>query len=113
MTDNVLQDVFQAGIQDASIRNHLALQAGRLNSLPLSCQWTSLCSRVKERARTARAKTVRAWTVSGKTKGKGSKDKAEYKSSSHDACTEQFNWCDESAGIDERLTSRMMNFTVQ
>ena len=35
------------------------------------CQWTFLCSRVKERARTARAKT----------KGKDGKDEAESKSS--------------------------------
>ena len=32
VTDNVRQDVFQAGIKDASIRDHLALHAGRLNS---------------------------------------------------------------------------------
>ena len=33
VTDNVRQAVFQAGIKDASIRDHLALHAGRLNSL--------------------------------------------------------------------------------
>ena len=32
VTDNVRQVVFQAGIKDASIRDHLALHAGRLNS---------------------------------------------------------------------------------
>ena len=32
VTDNVWQAVFQAGIKDAAIRDHLALHAGRLNS---------------------------------------------------------------------------------
>ena len=32
VTDNVRQAVFQAGIKDAAIRDHLALHAGRLNS---------------------------------------------------------------------------------
>ena len=32
VTDNVRQAVFQAGVKDASIRDHLALHAGRLNS---------------------------------------------------------------------------------
>ena len=32
VTDNVRQAVLQAGIKDASIRDHLALHAGRLNS---------------------------------------------------------------------------------
>ena len=31
VTDNVRQAVFQAGIKDASMRDHLALHAGRLN----------------------------------------------------------------------------------
>ena len=33
VTDNDRQAVFQAGTKDASIRDHLALHAGRLNSL--------------------------------------------------------------------------------
>ena len=69
VTDNVRQAVFQAGIKGASIRDHLALLAGRLNSFDEMATEVSTVararnsSRVKERARTARAKTVRARTV--------------------------------------------------
>ena len=82
VTDNVRQAVFQAGIKDVSIRDHLALHAGRLNSLyEMAAEvstvartrnendivpMASLCSRVKEMERTARAKTTRARTVRGR-----------------------------------------------
>ena len=62
MTDNVRQAVFQAGIKDAAIRDHLALHSIRwlLRYRPLPgpaarmmlCQWMSLCSRARaEKAR--------------------------------------------------------------
>ena len=38
VTDNVRQAVFQAGITDSSIRDHLALHAGRLNSFDKMAQ---------------------------------------------------------------------------
>ena len=45
VTDNVRQAVFQAGIKDAAIRDHLALHAGRLNSFDKMATEVSTVSR--------------------------------------------------------------------
>ena len=66
--DNVRQAVFQAGIKDAAIRDHLALHAGRLNS------FDKMATEVSTLARTRSENDVVAMDVSV-LKGKGGKGK--------------------------------------
>ena len=47
VTDNVRQAVFQAGIKDAAIRDHLALHAGRLNSFDKMATEVSTVARTR------------------------------------------------------------------
>ena len=47
VTDNVRQAVFQAGIKDAAIRDHLALHAGRLNSFDKMAAEVSTVARTR------------------------------------------------------------------
>ena len=47
MTDNVRQAVFQAGIKDAAIRDHLALHAGRLDSFDKMAAEVSTVARTR------------------------------------------------------------------
>ena len=68
MTDNVRQAVFQAGIKDAAIRDHLALHAGRLNS------FDKMSTEVSTVARTRNENDVVPMDVSV-LKGKGGKGK--------------------------------------
>ena len=68
MTDNVRQAVFQAGIKDAAIRDHLALHAGRLNS------FDKMAAEVSTVARTRSENDVVPMDVSV-IKGKGGKGK--------------------------------------
>ena len=48
MTDNVRQAVFQAGTKDASIRDHLALDAGGLNSFDKMATEVSTVARTRK-----------------------------------------------------------------
>ena len=48
VTDNVRQAVFQAGIKDASIRDHLALHAGRLNFFEKMATEVSMVARTRK-----------------------------------------------------------------
>ena len=68
VTDNVRQAVFQAGIKDAAIRDHLALHAGRLNS------FDKMAAEVSTVARTRSENDVVPMDVSV-IKGKGGKGK--------------------------------------
>ena len=68
VTDNVRQAVFQAGIKDAAIRDHLALHAGRLNS------FDKMAAEVSTVARTRSENDVVPMDVSV-LKGKGGKGK--------------------------------------
>ena len=68
VTDNVRQAVFQAGIKDAAIRDHLALHAGRLNS------FDKMAAEVSTVARTRSENDVVPMDVSV-MKGKGGKGK--------------------------------------
>ena len=68
VTDNVRQGVFQAGIKDAAIRDHLALHAGRLNS------FDKMAAEVSTVARTRSEDDVVPMDVSV-LKGKGGKGK--------------------------------------
>ena len=68
VTDNVRQAVFQAGIKDAAIRDHLALHAGRLNS------FDKMATEVSTVARTRSENDVVPMDVSV-LKGKGGKGK--------------------------------------
>ena len=68
VTDNVRQAVFQAGIKDAAIRDHLALHAGRLNS------FDKMATEVSTVARNRSENDVVPMDVSV-LKGKGGKDK--------------------------------------
>ena len=69
VTDNVRQAVFQAGIKDAAIRDHLALHAGRLNS------FDKMAAEVSTVARTRSENDVVPMDVSViKGKGKDGKD---------------------------------------
>ena len=47
MTDNVRQAVFQAGIKDAAVRDHLALHAGRLNTFDKMAAEVSTVARTR------------------------------------------------------------------
>ena len=70
VTDNVRQAVFQAGIKDAAIRDHLALHAGRLN------YFGKMATEVSTVARTRSENDVVPMDVSVlKGKGKGGKGK--------------------------------------
>ena len=70
--DNVRQAVFQAGIKDASVRDHLALHGGRLNS------FDKMAAEVSTVARTRNENDIVPMDVSvlkGKGKGKEGKGK--------------------------------------
>ena len=72
VTDNVRQSMFQAGIKDASIRGHLALHGGRLNS------FDKMATEVSTVARTRNENDIVPVDVSvlkGKGKGKDGKSK--------------------------------------
>ena len=67
VSDNVRQAVFQAGIKDAAIRDHLALHAGRLNSFDKMAAEVSTVARTRSendvvpmRARAEKARMARA-----------------------------------------------------
>ena len=76
VTDNV-----QAGIKEASIRDHLALHAGRLNSFDEMDTEVSTVARNRNDNDNA-PMDVSGKDGKGKTKGKDGKDKSESKSSS-------------------------------
>ena len=98
VTDNVRQAVSQAGIKDASIRDHLALHAGRLNSFDKMAAEVSTVARTrnendivpvdvsllksKGKGNDGKSKDDKGKDGKGKTKGKDGKDKSESKSSS-------------------------------
>ena len=92
VTDNVRQAAFQAGIKDASIRDHLALHAGRLNSFDKMATEVSTFARTSNESdivpmNTSKLKDGKSKDGKGKdgeekTKGKDGKDKVESKSSS-------------------------------
>ena len=67
VSDNVRQAVFQAGIKDASIRDHLALHAGRLNS------FDKMATEVSTVARTRNENDISPMDVSVLQGGKGCK----------------------------------------
>ena len=90
MTDNVRQEVFQAGTKDASIRDHLALHTGRLNSFDKMatevsamgttlCQWTGKGGKDKD----GKGKDGKNKDGKGKAKAKDDKDKTDPKSKSN------------------------------
>ena len=100
MTDNVRQAVFQAGIQDAAIRDHLALHAGRLNSFDKMATEVSTVARTRSendvgpmdvsvlkgkggKGKDGKGKDGKGKEGMGKTKAKEDRDKFDPKSSSN------------------------------
>ena len=87
VTDNVRQAVFQAGIKDASIRDHLALHAGRLNVARTRNENDTVPMDVsvlkgKGKGKDGKSKDGKGKDGKEKTKGKDGKDKSDSKSSS-------------------------------
>ena len=75
VTDNVRQAVLQAGIKDASIRDHLALHAGRLDSFD---SFDKMAAEVSTVARTRNENDIAPMDVcvlKGKGKGKDGESK--------------------------------------
>ena len=97
VTDNVRQAVFQAGIKDASIRDHLAIHADRLNSFDKMATAVSTIPRTHNenvfvpmdvsvrkdngKGPDGKSKDGEGKDGQGKTNGTDGKDKAESKSS--------------------------------
>ena len=97
VTDNVRQAVFQAGIKDAAIRDHLALHAGRLNSFDKMAAEVSTVARTRSendvvpmdvsvikgkggKGKDGKGKEGKSKEGKGKTKAKEDKDKFDSKS---------------------------------
>ena len=96
VTDNVRQAVFQAGIKDAAIRDHLALHAGRLNSFDKMAAEVSTVARTRSenvvpmdvsvikgkggKGKDSKGKEGKRKEGKGKTKAKEDKDKFDSKS---------------------------------
>ena len=97
VTDNVRQAVFQAGIKDAAIRDHLALHAGRLNSFDKMAAEVSTVARTRSendvvpmdvsvikgkggKGKDGKGKEGKSKEGKGKTKAKEDKDKLDSKS---------------------------------
>ena len=97
VTDNVRQAVFQAGIKDAAIRDHLALHAGRLNSCDKMAAEVSTVARTRSendvvpmdvsvikgkggKGKDGKGKEGKGKEDKGKTKAKEDKDKLDSKS---------------------------------
>ena len=115
VTDNVRQAVFQAGIKDAAIRDHLALHAGRLNSFDKMAAEVStvarpavrmsLCDQGKEeKAKTAKERKGKE----GKGKAKAKEDRDKFDSKSPNKFKKCF-YCDK-VGTSE-LTAERRNVT--
>ena len=101
VTDNVRQLVFQAGIKDTSIRDHLALHAGRLNSIDEMATEVSTVARTRNendtvpmdvsvlkgrgKGKDGKSKDGKGKDGKGKTKGRDGKDKTDPKSSANKA----------------------------
>ena len=100
VTDNVRQAVFQAGIKDAAIRDHLALHAGRLNSFDKMATEVSTVARTRNendvvpmdvsvlkgrggKGKDGKSKGGKNKEGKGKTKAKDDKEKSDHKSSSN------------------------------
>ena len=100
VTDNVRQAVFQAGIKDAAIRDHLALHAGRLNSFDKMAAEVSTVARTRSendvvpmdvsvlkgkggKGKDGKGKEGKGKEGKGKTKAKDDRDKFDPKSSSN------------------------------
>ena len=100
VTDNVRQAVFQAGIKDAAIRDHLALHAGRLNSFDKMATEVSTVARTRnendvvpidvsvlkgkgEKGKHGKGKDGKNKKGKGKTKTKDDSDKSDHKSNSN------------------------------
>ena len=100
VTDNVRQAVFQAGIKDASIRDHLALHAGRLNSFDKMATEVSTVVRTRNendivpmdisvlkskggKGKDGKGKDGNTNDGKGKTKVKDDKDKTDPKSNAN------------------------------
>ena len=100
VTDNVRQAVFQAGIKDAAIRDHLALHAGRLNSFDKMAALVSTVARTRSendvvpmdvsvikgkggKGKDGMGKEGKGKEDKGKTKAKDDRDKFDPKSSSN------------------------------
>ena len=97
VTDNVRQAVFQAGIKDAAIRDHLALHAGRLNSFDKKAIEVSTVARTRSendivpmdvsvpkgkggKGKDGKSKGGKNKDGKGKTKAKDDRDKSEPRS---------------------------------
>ena len=100
VTDNVRQAVFQAGIKDASIRDHLALHAGRVNSFDKMATEVSTVARTRNendsvptevsvlkgkggKGKDGKGKDGKNKDGKGKVKAKDDKDKTDSKSNSN------------------------------
>ena len=100
VTDNVRQAVFQAGIKDAAIRDHLALHAGRLNSFDKMATEVSTVAGTRNendvvpmdvsvlkgtggKGKDGKSKDGKNKEGKGKTKAKDDRDKSDPKSSSN------------------------------
>ena len=98
VTDNVWQAVFQAGIKDAAISDHLGLHAGRLNSFDKMAAEVSTVSRSRSendvvpmdvsvlkgkggKCKDGKGKDGKGKEGKGKTKAKDDRDKFDPKSS--------------------------------
>ena len=100
VTDNVRQAVFQAGIKNASTRDHLALHAGRLNSFDKMATEASTVARTRYendivpmdvsvlkgkggKGKDGKGKDGKTKDGEGKAKVKDDKDKSDSKSKDH------------------------------